>query len=407
MKRVCVIGAGPAGLVTAKTFLQKGGYHLTVFEASDRVGGMWRVRPGEHGEKCSPDMRTNLSRFSVAFSDFSWSSVDLSDPASGDPAPSTPPTYPKAWQAGRYLEAYVHKFDINTAIVFNTRVLETKPLDNSKGWLISCIHSVSKERTVHHFDYLIVASGFFEQPASSLASSLKDCTKIQHSSRFRSLSSLTEKAGKIVVVGGGISASEAAAQAALQVSTAKHSPGKSKPIHSSSTIYHIFKRPFYCFPRYIPQSALDSDLAPTFLPLDLVLYNLPRRGGGELSAIIATVHPEKAQKGHKWISSVVGSNVESDRSQQMRDAKLTQLPAYTGITDVYSEFVRSGLIVPVLGWVDNVKEDEEGTLHVTVKPKASQTGVIKEDHDVSGQGTTRRCTRSMLTIDRRAESSPM
>jgi hypothetical protein len=389
MKRVCVIGAGPAGLVTAKTFLQKGGYHVTVFEASDRIGGMWRVRPGEHGEKCSPDMRTNLSRFSVAFSDLSWSSVDLSDAVSSERSLSIPPVYPKAWHVGRYLQTYAHKFSVNTTIVYNTRVLEAKLLDHSKGWQISCFDSATKAQTILHFDYLIVASGFFNQPNSSFVPSLQDSTNLQHSSRFRSLSSLTGKAGKIVVVGGGISGSEAAAQAALQVSNAKHSPGMAKPCHANSIVYHVFKRPFYCFPRYIPQSSPDSDRAPTFLPLDLVLYNLPRRGGGEISAIIATVPPEKAQKGHKWISSVIGSEEESGHIGQMRNTELAQHPAYTGITDTYSEFVRSGLIVPVLGWVDKVEEDEKGAFRITVNSKAPQGEAFDRDAGVGGRAHRR------------------
>ena len=96
VKTVCIVGAGPAGLVAAKTFVQHGNFVVTVYEAADRVGGMWRGKLGEHGDKCSPDMRTNGSKFTIAFADLSWSSVDLSDPETG---PS--PVFPKASQVGQ------------------------------------------------------------------------------------------------------------------------------------------------------------------------------------------------------------------------------------------------------------------------------------------------------------------
>ena len=59
---------------------------------------MWRHDRGEFGDKCSPEMRTNLSRYTVAFSDLAWTSVhvDISNPAA-DPL-AVPPVFPKAWQ---------------------------------------------------------------------------------------------------------------------------------------------------------------------------------------------------------------------------------------------------------------------------------------------------------------------
>lgn len=39
---VCVIGAGIAGLVTAKV-LSKDGFEVTVYEKEDALGGTWRL----------------------------------------------------------------------------------------------------------------------------------------------------------------------------------------------------------------------------------------------------------------------------------------------------------------------------------------------------------------------------
>ncbi|KAJ4345098.1 hypothetical protein N0V95_005911 [Ascochyta clinopodiicola] len=368
-RSVCIVGAGPSGLVAAKTFLQHGSYAVTVYEAADRVGGMWRAQPSEYGHKCSPDMRTNLSRFTVAFPDLSWSSVDLSDPVTGAPSPATPPMFPRAWQVGRYLEKYTEKFGLRSSIFLNRKVVNAEILDDMKTWQISTYDMSTHQSSTQTFDYLVIASGFFDEPGQTFTPSPhSNLPNIQHSSVFRDLPSLSQRPGKIAVIGGGISGSEAAAQAALQISNAKCSPGKSKPAHSESRIYHIVNRPFYCLPRYLPQnpymgSSHNANLAPTFLPIDLVLYNFSRRGQGEISALITTVPPEKAKKGHDYMRSLIGGDQQEYGSSALVYApEQTQYPGYCGITDTYTEFVRSGLIIPVQGWVDEVQQQDSGDL---------------------------------------------
>ncbi|KAH7401730.1 hypothetical protein DE146DRAFT_440333 [Phaeosphaeria sp. MPI-PUGE-AT-0046c] len=376
MKTVCIIGAGPAGLVAAKTFLQKGGYTVTVFEATDRVGGMWRAQPGEHGDKCSPEMRTNLSRFTVAFSDLAWSSVDLSTPKLASSSPPVPPIFPKAWQVGRYLAKYAQKFEVDTEVKYNKRITRARLTENLNRWEVTSVDQASNQQDTQTFDYLVVASGFFDRPTRSLSSFTESAPKnVQHSSQFRTLSALSESAGKVAVIGGGISGSEAAAQAAFQISSAKYSPGKDTPTHADSTIYHIINRPFYCLPRYLPRDIAapptGNNSAPSFLPLDLVLYNLSRRVGGEISAAIATVPPEKAEKGHQFMRSVIGSDqADVGHPSLVYEPEHVNFPGYTGITDTYLEFVRSGVIVPIQGWAKSLEEDEKGSIKIAVEPKA-------------------------------------
>ena len=64
--RVAVIGAGPGGLVAAKHALEAG-FDVTVFEASDDLGGQWNTAAAHSG--IWPGMRTNTSRAMTAFSD--------------------------------------------------------------------------------------------------------------------------------------------------------------------------------------------------------------------------------------------------------------------------------------------------------------------------------------------------
>lgn len=388
-KTVCVVGAGPAGLVTAKSLLQCGGYSVTVYEAADRIGGMWRGRSGEFGDKCSPDMRTNLSRFTVAFPDLSWSSVKFSDAIAEDTS-KPPPMFPKAWQVGQYLETYSTKFGLKSSISLNKRVINASLSNDEKIWHITTEDATTKQQTTINFDYLIVASGFFDKAARSFdPTPSRELANIQHSSKFRDLCSLTSLAGKIVVIGGGISGSEAAASAAFQISNARTLPSKSKPIHAASKIYHIINRPFYLLPRYLPQDPYNSEtrnfnLAPKFLPIDLVLYNLSRRGNGEISAAITTVPLEKAQKGHEFMRSVLGGDQgDLGYSELVYKPEQTRYPGYTGITDTYAEFVRSGIIVPVRGWVDKVKPQQEGSsFDITLKQYEPWYHTLSEEKQV-------------------------
>ena len=64
---VAVIGAGPSGLVAAKHALEAG-FEVTVFEASDDLGGQWHAAAAHSG--VWPGMHTNTSRAMTAFSDF-------------------------------------------------------------------------------------------------------------------------------------------------------------------------------------------------------------------------------------------------------------------------------------------------------------------------------------------------
>jgi hypothetical protein len=385
MKSVLVIGGGPAGLVAAKTLLQHGGgkhFKVTVFEAAERVGGMWRAQKDEEGEKCSPHMRTNLSRFTVSFSDLSWQSVTLEngDKENAKPTATTPPPmFPEAWQVGRYLQEYADKFIPNGTIFCNREltkagIIESASLSASRKWSVSSFDKASQTEHKDEFDHLIIASGFFGKPYHTSHNWTKDDTptsaNTQHSAKFRDVSSLNTRSGNIVIIGGGISGSEAAATAAFQLSNAKHAPGK-KPGWANNKIVHIVNRPFYILPRYLPQEPYnpakqDFHLAPHFLPLDLTLYNLSRRGEGAISASNGKVPPEKAKKGHDFIRSCIGGDQRDLGSAELvYKQEHIHYPSYTGISDMYSEFVRSGLIVTKQGYASTIAQQE-----VAVMPKA-------------------------------------
>jgi hypothetical protein len=130
--RVAIVGGGPSGIVAAK-FAIEAGFAVTVFEASDRLGGQWYAEADHSG--VWPGMQTNTSRAMTAFSDL--------------PGPAEHPLHPAAEQIHAYLHAYAERFDIPRRVRFGTEVQRVQP-----GW------SVDGEP----FDAVILASGLFRRP---------------------------------------------------------------------------------------------------------------------------------------------------------------------------------------------------------------------------------------------------
>lgn len=75
-------------------------------------------------------MRTNISRFTVAFSDLAWESIIEE---------SEVPMFPQAWQVGRYLRKYAERFLPNGVLRLRQRVVRTsRRVENEEGrrWTI-------------------------------------------------------------------------------------------------------------------------------------------------------------------------------------------------------------------------------------------------------------------------------
>jgi dimethylaniline monooxygenase (N-oxide forming) len=98
-KRVVVIGAGIAGLVTAKV-LRDDGFDVIAFEKEPAIGGVWAE------SRTYPGLRTNNCRHTYAFSDHPYDrSADL---------------FPTAEQVRQYLASYVDRFGLASLIRLST-----------------------------------------------------------------------------------------------------------------------------------------------------------------------------------------------------------------------------------------------------------------------------------------------
>lgn len=371
-KSVVIIGAGPAGLVAAKTLLrhQNGeAFHVTVYEQSHRIGGIWALDEDSTNEGyLSAHTPTNLSRYTVCFSDLSWVSVDLATKSVVDDfhdGRSKVPMFPKAWQAGRYLEAYQSKYLSQCLskgpriIKLGRKVVATERLHSHIGpdvWRVTTQDDGGISR-VQRFDHMIVASGFFSRPRElstdldPLQGSREAPVKIIHSSKYRGLSDLFSneleyKDKKILIVGGGNSAGEVAGTIAFHLSSAIHASSKGGERYRGCKVYHITPRPLYGIPPFVPCGNGKGG----FVPIDVKLYDLASRPAGEILSKSGRLPDDFIPVIHGAIQSMVGGNQSDLDAESVTVGADDQKNApYVALSESYPEYVRSGDICPVAG----------------------------------------------------------
>src|SRR6201996_5352440 len=140
--RVGIIGAGVAGLVTAKVLAQAG-HEVVVYDKAPDVGGVWsRTRR-------YPGLTTQSPAAQYSLSDF--------------PMPADYPEWPTGAQVQAYLAAYAAHFDLEPVLRLSTEVTAAVPVPDG-GWAVTAVPA-GGESVNEHFDRLVVANGIFCEPA--------------------------------------------------------------------------------------------------------------------------------------------------------------------------------------------------------------------------------------------------
>jgi dimethylaniline monooxygenase (N-oxide forming) len=279
--KIAIIGAGPAGLSSAKHCKQVG-LRPTIFEKANDIGGLWRRTGTSTG--VWDGLITNISRYSTMFIDFPWNSNE--------------PLFPTDKDMHNYLRRYCEKYGLNECLRLNEQIesverLETTSttttdvIDKNK-WKLNIRNLISEEMRSEVFDYLIVATGMHQKPLMPKIESMHEFKGIvMHSSQFK-LDDDRLKSKRVAVVGNSISGQEISS---FLVNHAKY-------------VLNVFRRPFLSAQRLIKLKLDDNTY--NILPFDLLVYNRsllrPTTSSSEkesftqLAQMLSIIFPEQTNK---------------------------------------------------------------------------------------------------------------
>ncbi|HEY0777661.1 MAG TPA: NAD(P)-binding domain-containing protein [Gemmatirosa sp.] len=116
--RVCVIGAGCAGITTAKALAERG-VPFDCYEKGSALGGNWRYDNDNGQSAAYHSLHINSSKWNMQFSDF--------------PMPEDFPHYGHHSDVLRYFERYAEHFGVTPRIQFGTEVTRVVPVAGAHG----------------------------------------------------------------------------------------------------------------------------------------------------------------------------------------------------------------------------------------------------------------------------------
>ncbi|KAI8097535.1 uncharacterized protein BX664DRAFT_293123 [Halteromyces radiatus] len=259
ISRVAVIGAGPAGLATAKSLLEQG-FDVHVVERNTRVGGNWAYSAVPHTDfkipatnddlnwlksiektpsfvhstqpvKCTEDVKQwLLNHHQPATACYEDLYNNTATPVLGSfdfPWPKDTPYFVPHHTVQKYYQDYSTHFGLDKVIRFNISLdhmvkkgnewelsfTETTKLDDGEN--------LSIKRYQDTFDAVVLATGQFQIPSVPAYDGLQEYHtqfpgKIIHSKQFRKTSDFKNK--KVLVIGGRVSAVDVSRLVSIEAS---------------------------------------------------------------------------------------------------------------------------------------------------------------------------------------------
>jgi cation diffusion facilitator CzcD-associated flavoprotein CzcO len=186
---VAIIGAGVAGLATARVLLAEG-LRCQIFERRPEVGGVWAIGYSNFGVQTQKEL--------YEFPD--W------------PLPADTPNFTPGPIFREYLKAYANEFGITPHIRFNAPVVGLVQRTAPPGWVVS--YRDDAEQRSQEFDLVAVCTGLYSQTPHipKFPGQERFGGRIVHSSEVQTREILRGR--RVVVVGFGKSATDLAVEAA-------------------------------------------------------------------------------------------------------------------------------------------------------------------------------------------------
>ncbi|XP_017771382.1 PREDICTED: senecionine N-oxygenase-like isoform X1 [Nicrophorus vespilloides] len=192
--RVGIIGAGAAGLTSAKHIIQ-GGHDCEVLELQEDLGGTWIYSDDVGADKYGfpiysamyQNLRTNSPKEIMAFPDLAF--------------PDKENSYLTQAEVLNYLHQYADKFNLRPHIKFNRFVVEIKPLEGNR-WIVRSINKINKEEIEDEYDAIMICNGIYNEPDYPTLEGIEKFTGLAtHSHQFRSPKRY--KGQRVIVMGAG------------------------------------------------------------------------------------------------------------------------------------------------------------------------------------------------------------
>ena len=336
MVEIAVIGAGAAGLVSARNLIRCG-MRPSIFESSSKgtVGGAWN--PSGLANKMWDNLTPNLSKYTCVFSDFLWGDEET-------------PTFPTRLDMKNYLENYATTFVDPDCFQYGCTVTSVKRTNQQSD--LSGLRSVGAfqqqfqvEWADHDgqsfskfFDGVIVGTGFFANPVlpEGLVAHLQNDVVI-HSAQYRNPSDFCNQT--VAVCGSSFSALEIAADVRKQ----------------AKKVISIVPRVPWVLPRYV-QAPETAESRGGFAPLDCVLYQRTQ----DAPQIPATIEmdSEACRKKHTFLRSLAGPRKQQESPLGIPEDDSS--PPLVAISDDYLNLVIEGNIDVIKGRLAKITNADGG-----------------------------------------------
>ncbi|MFC4857308.1 succinic semialdehyde dehydrogenase [Actinophytocola glycyrrhizae] len=198
-KNVCVIGAGPSGLVATKELLAEN-HSVTCFEHSASPGGMFRAGVGSDEPGAYDSTKLTISNYMMTFSSF--------------PPRDDERRYWSAAEYRQYLLDFIEKFDLGPSIRYGTDVLGVTKDESGEGYVVEVAPvDDPAARTVHRFDAVVVSTGTHRVPNYVDLPGQDDFTgEITHSAHYRNAERFRGK--RVLCIGIGETAADVVSEIA-------------------------------------------------------------------------------------------------------------------------------------------------------------------------------------------------